>query len=286
MFQQRCAYSLAGFRSLPRPGDSTPPNTKVRTVHPPKRVKRETRVSSRTPHGRQGRSRAPRKTLLLPDGSAGCHAAAAGTASAPPQHGAAGTEPTGRLGLPSRAPPRSQASAPGALGSHLCRPGCPAIGESPPRVLAGGKDRLVAGRGRQKRGRERGGGSGQADMAGCLTGSPAQDQQWAESGEGTGSRPGRTDPGPEGEELALPFPVRGPAGLLSGPNSVFQALEQAVSSWKLPGKLPGATERLAVFSFFLFTILHLCLNSKTYSWQLIKQQPKKQAAFPTFCSDP
>ena len=95
-----------------------------------------------------------------------------------------------------------------------------------------------------------------------------QDQKWAESGEGAGSRPGRTDPGPEGEELALPFPVRGPAGLLSGPSSVFQALEGAVSRWKLPGKLPGATERWAVFSFFLFTILHLRLNSKTYSWQI------------------
>lgn len=180
---------LAGSRSLPRPGDSTPPRVHKSGRSTLPRVKRETRVSPRTPHGRQGRSRAPRKTLLLPDGSAGCHAAAAGTASAPRQHGSAGTEPTGRLGFPSRAPPRSQASAPGALGSQLCRPGCPAIGESPPRVLAGGKYRLVAGR---SGGGSGAGGVGRRTWLGACPGHPRR----TNSGQNRGKEQGHGPAGP------------------------------------------------------------------------------------------
>lgn len=76
---------------------------------------------------------APHETHFISDGSGGCHPAATWTANAARPQRAAGTEDAAasrsRGGRP-------QASAPGPLGCHLRRLGCPAVGEFPPRVLA------------------------------------------------------------------------------------------------------------------------------------------------------
>ena len=49
---------------------------------------------------------------------------------------AAGTEDSGSLALPRRVHPGPQTSTSGPLGSQLCRLGCLAVDEIPPRVLA------------------------------------------------------------------------------------------------------------------------------------------------------
>ena len=63
----------------------------------------------------------------------------------------------------------------------------------------------------------------------CGRGLSERDLPWAEWGEGAGSGPGRTDPGPEGEEPVFSVPVLGLSGC---PRSKFQRKRNGKLLWK------------------------------------------------------
>lgn len=140
---------------------------------------------------------------------------------------AAGTEHTGRLEYPGRARPRSQASAAGPLGSHLLRPGCPAVGELPPRVPA--PDGAL--RGREGAG-ARGAGHGWA-CPGSTHPGEAQVQGvrgWRSADPGLAT----STCGPEGEEPALRLRVLGGSGLQIGPRRASASDRQIAFSFSSP----------------------------------------------------
>ena len=156
--------------------------------------------------------------MKIPHDRAYHQPAGTSTANAARPQGAARTEGTGLLQCRRRALRWPQTS----VRVPRLRHGCRVVGEYHRGYHSGRRAGWPVNGGGKKPG-------GVPARVSCGRGMSERDLPWAEWGEGAGSGPGRTDPGPEGEEPVFSVPVLGLSGC---PRSKFQRKRNGKLLWK------------------------------------------------------